>query len=113
MTEFTAQPIGRVVEKEADLSRKVMTCRVHEVDGRRRRLVFSEHGLQAAGRRIRLSLVGPNTGKSETVECGAHCRVGGIDNQARRNRRGSNAVRTMERPAIRDGRDGSACDDYV
>jgi len=88
-----------------------MACRVHEVDGRRRRLVFCEYGLQSAGRRVRLSLVGPNTSKSEAVERGVHRRVGGVDNQARNDRRGSAAVRTVERPAIRDRRDGSARDD--
>jgi hypothetical protein len=41
VTEFAAQPLGGVVEKQADFGGKMPSFRVHDVNRRGRRLVIS------------------------------------------------------------------------
>lgn len=80
--------------------------RMHDVNWRRRRLVFDEHGLQSASRRLRLHLIRHDPGKPQIVDRRIERRCRGVHHQPRRDSYGNDAAWTVERPAIRNGCDG-------
>jgi hypothetical protein len=59
-SEFAAQPLRKVVEKQTDLGRKVPAFGMYNMNWRGRWFVVGEDGLQSARRRMRFCLIRQN-----------------------------------------------------